>query len=120
MCALERDLLEYQFSKDDDDNDDDCEVDGHLLLLMPSSFMSPKKEAPASLSPVDPVGLELDYRSKDVQKLLHESSRRREIDETIRVSFLGTLSEEERERYQSKLERKAGVTWNRVTLIERA
>ena len=41
--ALERDLLEYQFSEDDDDR----EVDEPLLLMMPSSFMSPTKEAPA-------------------------------------------------------------------------
>ena len=37
----------------------------------------------------------------------------------MRVSFLSTLSEEEWERYQSELERKAGVTWNRVTFMER-
>ena len=37
----------------------------------------------------------------------------------MRVSFLSTLPEEEWERYQSKLERKAGVTWNRVTFMER-
>ena len=37
----------------------------------------------------------------------------------MRVPLLGTLPEEEWERYQSELERKAGVTWNRVTFIER-
>ena len=37
--ALERDLLEYQFSDDDDDG----EVDGNLLLMTPSSFMSPTR-----------------------------------------------------------------------------
>ena len=36
LGALERDLLEYQFSEDDDG-----EVDGNLLLMTPSSFMSP-------------------------------------------------------------------------------
>ena len=45
LGALERDLLEYQFSEDDDG-----EVDGNLWLIAPSSFMSPTKEAPASLS----------------------------------------------------------------------
>ena len=35
LGLLERDLLEYQFSEDDDG-----EVDGHLLLMTPSSFMS--------------------------------------------------------------------------------
>ena len=38
LGALERDLLEYQFS----------EVDGNLLLMTPSSFMSPTKEAPSA------------------------------------------------------------------------
>ena len=37
----------------------------------------------------------------------------------MRVPFLGTLPEEEWEIYQSELERKAGVTWNRVTFMER-
>ena len=74
LGALERDLLEYQFSEDDDDNGD---VDGHLLLMTPSSFISLTREAPASLSPVDPIGLAVEYRSRDTQKLLHESPRRR-------------------------------------------
>ena len=38
LGALERDLLEYQFSEDDDG-----EVDGNLLLMKPSSFMAPTK-----------------------------------------------------------------------------
>ena len=52
LGTLERDLLEYQFSQADDGK-----VDGNLLLMTPSSFMSPTKEAPASLSPVDPISL---------------------------------------------------------------
>ena len=114
LGALERDLLVYQFSEDDDG-----EVDGNLLLMTPPSFMSPTREALASLFLVDPIGLAMDYRSRDIHKLLHESPRRRRVDETMRVSFLSTLPEEEWERYQSKLERKAGVTWNRVTFMER-
>ena len=69
LGALERDLLEYQFSEDYDDG----EVDEPLLLMMPSSFMSPTKEALASLSPADPVGLSFSSRSMEVHKLLHES-----------------------------------------------
>ena len=114
LGALERDLLEYQFSEDDD-----REFDGNLLLTTPSSFMSPTKEAPASLSPLDPISLAMDHRSSDLQKLLHVSPRRRRIEETMRVSFLSTLPEEEWERYQSELERKTGVTWSRVTFMER-
>ena len=114
LGALERDLMEYQLCEDDDG-----EVDGNLLLMTPSSFMSPTREAPASLFPVDPIGLAMDYRSRDIQKLLRESPRRRQIDKTMSVSFLSTLPEEEWERYESELERKAGKTWNPVTFMER-
>ena len=37
----------------------------------------------------------------------------------MKVFFLSTLPEEEWKRYQSELERKAGVTWNRVIFMER-
>ena len=114
LGALERDLLEYQFSADDDG-----EVDGNLLLMTPSSFMSPTREAPVSLSLVDPISLAMGYRSRDPQKLHHGSQKRRRIEEIIRVTFLSTLPEEEWEAYQSELERKAGVTWSRVTFMER-
>ena len=114
LGALERDLLEYQFSEDDDG-----EIDGNLLLMTPSSFMSPTKEAPASLSPVEPISLAMDYRRRDLQKLIHESPRRRKIEKSMRVPFLSTLPKEEWERYQSELEREKGVTWNRVTFMER-
>ena len=92
LGALERDLLEYQFNEDDDDNG---EVGEPLLLMMSSSFMFPTKEAPASLSPADLVGLALSSQSREVHKLLHVSPRRRRIEDTMRVSFLGTLPEEE-------------------------
>ena len=42
LGALERDLLEYRLSEYYDG-----EVDGSLLLMTPSSFMSPTKEASA-------------------------------------------------------------------------
>ena len=61
LGALERDLLEYQFS-----GDEDGEVDGNLLLMTPSSFITPTKEAPASLSSVDPISLAMDHRSRDL------------------------------------------------------
>ena len=47
LGALERDLLEYQFSEDDDG-----EVDGSLLLMTPSSFMSPTKEESGERVPI--------------------------------------------------------------------
>ena len=92
LGALERDLLEYQFSEDDDG-----EVYGNILLMTPSSFMSPTKEAPASLSLVNPISLAMDNRSRSLQKLLHESPRRRRFEETMMVSFLNTLKKSEYE-----------------------
>ena len=115
LGALERDLLEYRFSEDDDE-----EVDGSLLLMTPSSFMSPTKEASADLSPMDPISQARECRSRDPQRLLHESARRRKIEESMRVSFLSTLPEEEWERYQSELEGKTGATWSRVNFMERS
>ena len=115
LGALERDLLEYRFSEDEDG-----EVDGSLLLMTPSSFMSPTKEASADLSPMDPISQARECRSRDPQRLLHESPRRRKIEESMRVSFLSTLPEEEWERYQSELEGKTGATWSRVNFMERS
>ena len=115
LGALERDLLEYRFSEDDDG-----EVDGSLLLMTPSSFMSPTKEASADLSPMDPISQARECRSRDPRRLLHESPRRRKIEESMRVSFLSTLPEEEWERYQSELEGKTGATWSRVNFMERS
>ena len=115
LGALERDLLEYRLSEDDDG-----EVDGSLLLMTPSSFMSPTKEALADLSPMDPISQARECRSRDPQRLLHESPRRRKIEESMRVSFLSTLQEEEWERYQSELEGKTGATLNRVNFMERS
>ena len=107
LGALERDLLEYRFSEDD----------GSLLLMTPSSFMSPTKEASADLSPVDPISQARECRNRDLRRLLHESPSRRKIEESMRVSFLSTLPEEEWERYQSELESKT-ATWNRVNFME--
>ena len=53
-------------------------------------------------------------------KIAPESPRRRKIEESMRVSFLSTLPEEEWERYQGELESKTGATWNRVNFMERS
>ena len=108
-------MLEYRFSEDDDG-----EVDGSLLLMTPSSFMSPAKEASADLYPMDPISQARECRTRDPQRLLHESPRRRKTEESMRVSFLSRLPEEEWERYRSELESKTGATWNRVNLMERS
>ena len=85
LGALERDLLEYRFSEDDDG-----EVDGSLLLMTPSSFMSPTKEASADLSPMDPMSQARESRSREPQRLLHGSPRRRKIEESMKISFLSS------------------------------
>ena len=41
------------------------------------------------------------------------------MEDMLRVFFLGILPEEEWERYQSELERKTGLAWNRVVFMER-
>ena len=112
---MQKVFLACQFVEDDDSG----EVDESLLFMTPSSFMSPIKDAPASLSLVGLVCLALDSRRGNAEKVLHELPRRRRIDETTRESFPRKLSEEEWERRQSKLERNTGVTWSRVAFIER-
>ena len=50
--------------------------------------MSPTKESPASLSPVESMSLVEAYQRKGESKLLSESPRRRRIDEPMRMAFL--------------------------------
>ena len=50
----------------------------------------------------------------------HASPRSRKIEESMRVSFLSTLPEEEWDGYQSELERKTGTFWSRVNFMERS
>ena len=88
--------------------------------MTPSSFMSPTKEASTDLSPVDPISQARECRNRDPQRLLYESPRRRKIEESMRVSFLSPLPEEEWERYQSELESKTGAIWNRVNFMEKS
>ena len=88
--------------------------------MAPSSFMSPTKEASADLSPIDPISQVRECRSRDPQKLLYESPRRRKIEESMKISFLSTLPEVEWERYQMELEGKTGAIWSRVNFMEKS
>ena len=72
------------------------------------------------LDPMGPISQARECRNRDPQRLLHESPRRRKIEESMRVSFLSTLPEEEWQRYQSELESKTGAIWNRVNFMERS
>ena len=80
--------------------------------------MSPTKESPAILSPVVSMSLVEACQRKGESKLLNESPRRRRIDESMRVLFMGTLPDEEWERYQNELGRKTGEVRRRVAFME--
>ena len=65
MGALKRDLMEYRFN--------DTEVGGAnetLVLKTPLSFISPTKEPPASLPPVEPMSLMEAHQRRDTSKLI--------------------------------------------------
>ena len=88
LRALEIDLLEYDFNETEGGGSDET-----LVLMIPSSFMSPTMEPPASLSPVESMPLVEAYQRRSESKLLDETPLRRRIDESMRVAFLGTLPE---------------------------
>ena len=52
LGALERDLLKYDFNEAEHGGANET-----LILMTPSSFLSPTKEPSASLSPVEPLSL---------------------------------------------------------------
>ena len=113
LGALERDLLEYDFNEAEGGGANDM-----LVLMTPSSFMSPTKEPPPSLSPVESMSLAEAHQRRGESKLLSESPLRRIIVESMRVAFLGTFPEEEWKQYPSELERKTGEAWTRVAFME--
>ena len=113
LGALDWDLLENDFIETEGGGANET-----LVLMTPSSFMSLTKENPANLSPVESMSLVEAYQRKGESKLLNESPRRKRIDESMRVAFLGTLPEEEWERYQSELERKTGEGCMRVAFMK--
>ena len=72
--------------------------------------MELKRNLPESSSPSN---------SKDnEQRLLMESPRRRRIEGAARVSFLGTLPEEEREVHHRDHENRTGRRLDRVAFME--
>ena len=83
-------LLEYDFFEEEGGG-----VNETLVLMTPSSFVSPTKELPASLSPLESMSLVEAHQRRGESKQLTESPRRRRIDESMPVAFLGMLPEEE-------------------------
>ena len=101
LGALERDLLKYDFNEAEHGGANET-----LILMTPSSFLSPTKEPSASVSPVEPLSL------------MEAQQRRRRFDESLRVAFLSKLPAEEWERYQCGFKRKTGEVWTRVAFME--
>ena len=101
--ALERNLLEYDFFEAEGGGTNKTPV-----LMTRSSFRSPTKEPPASLSQVESRSLSEAHQRRDAPKLLCDSPRRRRIDESMRIAFLSTLPEEGWDSYQSELDKKTG------------
>ena len=65
LGALKRDLLEYDFKETEDGGTNET-----LVLMTPSSFMSPTKKPPASLSPVESGSLAEAHQSRGAPELL--------------------------------------------------
>ena len=79
-------------------------------LEPPSAFLGTNRNLPESSSPSNSKNAE--------QKLLMESPRRRRIEGTARVSFMGTLPEEEWEVHYRDHENRTGCRMDRVAFME--
>ena len=84
--------------------------EGTSTLEPPSAFMRTNRNLPERSSPSNSINTE--------QKLLMESPRRRRIDGTARVPFLGTLPEEEWEVHHRDHENRTGYRMDRVAFME--
>ena len=84
--------------------------EGTSTLEPPSAFMRTNRNLPESSSPSNSINTE--------QKLLMESPRRRRIEGTARVPFLGTLPKEEWEVHHRDHENRRGYRTDRVAFME--
>ena len=84
--------------------------EGISTLEPPSAFTEMKRNLPESSSPANSRNSEL--------RILMESPRRRRIEGSARVSFLGTLPEEEWEVHHRDHESRTGCKLNRVAFME--
>ena len=107
--------LDFNFLSDFENNADTLEAtepadESTSTLESPSAFMELKRNLPESSSPGN---------SKDNEKrLLMESPRRRRIEGTARVPFLGTLPEEEWEVHHRDHDNRTGCRLDRVAFME--
>ena len=84
--------------------------EGISTLEPPSAFMEMKRNLPESSSPGNP-------RNND-QRILMESPRRRRIEASARLPFLGTLPKEEWEVHHRDHESRTGCKLDRVAFME--
>ena len=83
--------------------------EGISTLETPSAFMEIKRNLPESSSPGN---------SRNNEKIHMESPRRKRIEGSARVPFLGTLPEEEWEVHHRDHESRTGCKLDRVALME--
>ena len=108
--------LDFNFLNDFENGTDTLEAttepadEGTSTLKPQSAFMGTNRNLPESSSPSNSKSTE--------QKILMESPRRRRIEGTARVPFLGTLPEEEWEVYHRDHENRTVCRMDRVSFIE--
>ena len=107
--------LDFNIFSDLENNADTLEAtepadEGTSTLEPPSAFMEMKRNLPESSSPGN-------SRNND-QRILMESPRRRRIEASARVPFLGTLPEEEWEVHHRDHESRTGCKLDRVAFME--
>ena len=107
--------LDFNIFSDLENNADKLETtepadEGISTLEPPSAFMEMKRNLPESSSPGN-------SRNND-QRILMESPRRRRIEASARVPFLGTLPEEEWEVQHRDHESRTGCKLDRVAFME--
>ena len=107
--------LDFNIFSDLENNADTLETtepadEGISTLEPPSAFMEMKRNLPESSSPGN-------SRNND-QRILMESPRRRRIEASARLPFLGTLPEEEWEVHHRDHESRTGCKLNRVAFME--
>ena len=107
--------LDFNIFSDLENNADTLETtepadEGVSTLEPPIAFTEMKRNLPESRSPGN--------SRNDEQRILMESPRRRRIEGSARVAFLGTLPEEEWEVHHRDHESRTGCRFDRVAFME--
>ena len=107
--------LDFNFLSDFENNADTLEAtepadEGTSTLESPSAFTEMKRKLPESSSPGN--------SRKNEQRILMVSPRRRRVEGSARVPFLGTLPEEEWEVHHRDHENRTGCRLDRLAFME--